>query len=130
MKNFSLNTKICYELLSDSQNREIADFSIVQSNNATFGYTKQLEQQLVIAKIRAIESGRYFAYVSTTGITSVINPSGGIAQLVPKFKSQTLTYEIPKTSGETINQRLGWIFEPVILILMLLNSLRSRVIFD
>jgi apolipoprotein N-acyltransferase len=129
VKNFSLNTKICYELLSDSQNREIADFSIVQSNNATFGYTKQLEQQLVIAKIRAIESGRYFAYVSTTGITSVINPSGGVAQLVPKFKSQTLTYEIPKTSGETINQRLGWIFEPVILILMLLNSLRSRVIF-
>ncbi len=126
VKDLNFNSKICYELLSDSQNREVADFSIVQTNNATFGYTKQLEQQLAIAKIRAIESGRYFAYVSTTGITSVIDPNGKVTEFVPKFKAQTLNYEVPKVSGKTIAQRLGFLVEPVILILMLLQALSTR----
>jgi apolipoprotein N-acyltransferase len=123
----SFNVKICYELLSDGQNREISDFSVVQTNNATFGYTKQLEQQLVIAKIRAIESGRYFAYVSTTGITSIIDNNGKLVENLPKFKPGTLNFEIPTANGKTINQRLGGWLEPLIFLLMLGAALRGKI---
>ena len=121
------NVKICYELLSDGQNREISDFSVVQTNNATFGYTKQLEQQLVIAKIRALESGRYFAYVSTTGITSIIDNNGKLVENLPKFKPATLNFEIPTANGKTINQRLGGLLEPLIFLLMLGAVLRGKI---
>jgi apolipoprotein N-acyltransferase len=123
----SFNVKICYELLSDGQNREISDFSVVQTNNATFGYTKQLEQQLVIAKIRALESGRYFAYVSTTGITSIIDSNGKLVENLPKFKPATLNFEIPTANGKTINQRLGGLLEPLIFLLMLGAALRGKI---
>ena len=123
----NFNVKICYELLSDEQNRELSDFSVVQTNNATFGYTKQLEQQLVIAKIRALESGRYFAYVSTTGITSIIDNNGKLVEYLPKFRPGTLNFEIPTANGETIYQRLGGWLEPLIFLLMLGAVLRGKI---
>jgi apolipoprotein N-acyltransferase len=70
---------ICYELLNDSFKNEVdTDFLIVQTNNATFGDTAQLDQELQIAKVRAIETGRELAYVSTTGVTSFINSDGTV----------------------------------------------------
>lgn len=112
--NMKFNTLICYEILNDSfVDESINDFLVIQTNNATFGDSDQLDQQLNIARVRAAESGRYIAYVSTTGTTSFIGPDGQILSQLPKFKSGTLTDQIQLAKGTTYTQRYGKYFEPI-----------------
>lgn len=111
--NFLINgaefqTLICYELINDSfRDQIISNFLIIQTNNATFGDTAQLDQQLNIARVRAIETGRFIAYVSTTGTTSFIDNRGKVAQKLPKFESATLFGELNHVTGQTITQFFG-----------------------
>ena len=99
---------ICYELLDDSFRDQIdTNFLVVQTNNATFGDTAQLDQQLNIARVRAIETGRYIAYVSTTGTTSFIDNRGKIVEKLPKFESSTLFGEVNHVIGLTTTQIIG-----------------------
>lgn len=111
--NFTINgaefqTLICYELINDSFRDQISsDFLIIQTNNATFGDTAQLDQQLNIARVRAIETGRFIAYVSTTGTTSFIDNRGKVVQKLPKFESATLFGELNHVTGQTITQFFG-----------------------
>ena len=74
---------ICFEvaydgLMRDSTLQPGRDASIlaVQTNNATFGYTAESEQQFAISRLRAIEHGRSVVHVSTVGVSGFINPDG------------------------------------------------------
>ena len=89
--NHELRTLICYELLDDRFSVENnMDFLLVQTNNATFGDTAQLDQQLNLGKVRAAESSRHIGYVSTTGTTSFIDNRGKIIEKLPKLNLITL----------------------------------------
>lgn len=100
---------ICYEILNDQFKNQISsDFIIVQTNNATFGDTSQLDQELQIARVRALESGREVAYVSTTGITSFIGRDGKIKSDLAKFESAVLIDKISTYSDIQVNQKLGF----------------------
>ena len=111
--NFIINgatfqTLICYELINDSFRDQISsNFLIIQTNNATFGDTAQLDQQLNIARVRAIETGRFIAYVSTTGTTSFIDNRGKVVKKLPKFEPATLFGELNHVNGQTATQFLG-----------------------
>lgn len=106
--NATFQSLICYELLDDSFRDQInTNFLVIQTNNATFGDTAQLDQQLNIARVRAIETGRYIAYVSTTGTTSFIDNRGKIIEKLPKFESSTLFGEVNHVIGLTTTQILG-----------------------
>jgi apolipoprotein N-acyltransferase len=117
---------ICYELLNDSFKNQInSDFLVVQTNNATFGDTPQLDQELQIAKVRALESGREIAYVSTTGVTSFIDRNGQIKSELSKFKSDVLIGAVSTYSDRQINQKMG--FAPEILAIFMIILLGYRV---
>ena len=106
--NATFQSLICYELLNDSFRDQIdTNFLVIQTNNATFGDTAQLDQQLNIARVRAIETGRYIAYVSTTGTTSFIDNRGKIIEKLPKFESSTLFGEVNHVIGITTTQIIG-----------------------
>ncbi|MGI9195814.1 MAG: apolipoprotein N-acyltransferase, partial [Candidatus Nanopelagicus sp.] len=124
------NTLICYELINDSFVSEAKnDFLVVQTNNATFGDTNQLDQQLNIARVRALESYRNIAYVSTTGTTSVISSKGRILQSLEKFKPATLKSNIVAVQGLTVRQSFGYLVEPfaaIILICLVVARVRRR----
>lgn len=126
--NFTFRALICYELLDDRFVQEnTADFLILQTNNATFGDTAQLAQQLNIARVRAVESSRFIPYVSTTGITSFISPSGEIMSKIDKFKSAVLVDKIQKANGATYAQKYGWSVEPLaIMTFLFIFMLRFR----
>jgi len=118
---------ICYELLNDSFKNEVdTDFLIVQTNNATFGDTAQLDQELQIAKVRAIETGRDVAYVSTTGITSFIASDGSIKAYLPKFQSNVLIGIIETKSGQNLNQKLSIFPEIFSIFMVFLLLVRNR----
>jgi apolipoprotein N-acyltransferase len=127
IKNGRFNTLICYELINDSFVSEATnDFLVVQTNNATFGNTNQLDQQLNIARVRALESARDIAYVSTTGTTSFVSSRGKILSGLDKFKPATLKGQINASQGLTYRQSSGHLVEPMV-ILVLLGLLLLRV---
>ena len=118
---------ICYELLNDSFKNEVkTDFLIVQTNNATFGDTAQLDQELQIAKVRAIETGREVAYVSTTGITSFIASDGSIKASLSKFQPNVLIGIIETKKGANLNQKLSIIPEIFSIFMVFLLLIRNR----
>jgi apolipoprotein N-acyltransferase len=114
------NTLICYELINDVFVAEAKnDFLVIQTNNATFGDTNQLDQQLNIARVRALESARDIAYVSTTGTTSFISSQGEILSSLDKFKPATLKGKVYATEGLTFRQSFGHLVEPLAMIVLL-----------
>jgi len=123
----NFQTQICYEIINDSFRDHVkSDFLIVQTNNATFGDTAQLDQELNIARIRALETGREVAYVSTTGITSFIDQKGKIRKSVPRFIPATLIDEVKIVKGQTYTQKYGRYLEGLSIILLLLIMVARR----
>ena len=124
---YQFQTLICYELLNDkfvSENDR--DFLVIQTNNATFGDTAQLDQQLNIAQVRAAESSRHLAYVSTTGTTAFINSSGHIESKLIKFQPGTLIGEIDVSSGKSYAQGFNRYLEPLAVIVLIVFLLLRR----
>jgi len=127
IKRFNADVFICYEILNDQfKNQTKSDFIIVQTNNATFGDTNQLDQELQIARVRALESGREVAYVSTTGITSFIDREGKMKSEIPKFESSVLIDTVDTYSDIQINQKIGFMPEIVACFMIFFILLRIR----
>ena len=71
---------ICFDIAYDdgltAQLRNGAELLVVQSSNATFIHTDQIDQQFAITRLRAIETGRWVAVATTNGVSGVIAPDG------------------------------------------------------
>lgn len=118
----TFRTLICYELLSDKQARNEmadADFIVVQTNNATYFQTWQLDQELAIAQARSAETSRQSAYVSTTGGTSLINENGHVISSIPKYSNNVLIGEIQTRNGVTPATKYGSALEVLIILIWL-----------
>lgn len=129
VNSLDFQTQICYEIINDSfRDQVISDFLIVQTNNATFGDTAQLDQELNIAKVRALETGREVAYVSTTGVTSFIDSEGKVRMSLPKFSPASLIDEVKMVKGQTYTQKYGKYLESLsIIVLLAILLIRKRV---
>ena len=129
VNSLNFQTQICYEIINDSfRDQVISDFLIVQTNNATFGDTAQLDQELNIAKVRALETGREVAYVSTTGVTSFIDSEGKVRMSLPKFSPASLIDEVKMVKGQTYTQKYGKYLESLsIIVLLAILLIRKRV---
>ena len=68
---------------------------LVQTNNATFGYTAESEQQLAISRIRAIEHGRSVVHISTVGVSGLILPDGTVHEQTSLFQAAALADDLP-----------------------------------
>ncbi len=73
---------ICFDIAYDDalrdQVRAGADLLTVQTSNASFIYTNQIEQQFAITRLRAMESGRWLVVASPNGRSGVIAPDGTV----------------------------------------------------
>src|SRR3954447_11527440 len=103
---------ICFEVAYDDLVRSSvaagAQLLVVQTNNATFGHTAETYQQLAMAQLRAVESGRTVVQAATTGKSAVIGPDGGVRQESGAlFHSQVIVARVPIRSGTTLATRVG-----------------------
>ncbi|UFU08273.1 apolipoprotein N-acyltransferase [Ruania halotolerans] len=110
-------TVICFEVAYDAVIREAvqggAEVLFVPTNNASFGYTAESEQQLAMSQLRAVEHGRATVQISTVGVSGVIAADGTVLERTELFTHDTLTAELPLRSSLTVADRLGdW---PIIL---------------
>ena len=67
---------ICFEVVYDDLVRDVvrggAQVLVVQTNNATFGYTDETYQQQAMSRVRAVEHGRDVLIAATSGVIAVI----------------------------------------------------------
>ena len=124
---------ICFEVAYDDlvrANVELgANLLVVQTNNATFGYTDESVQQLAISRIRAIEHGRSVVHVSTVGVSALITPDGTLHQATSLFTRAVLSGELPLRTARTVATMVGPWPEYVAcagLALLLALAVRSR----
>ncbi len=101
---------ICYEA---ALSREIrlalpqATFLINASNDAWFGDSLAPHQHLQIAAMRSLESGRWMARATNTGISALIDPHGRVVARTPQFEQTVLRGEITPMQGATPFVRWG-----------------------
>ena len=109
-----LGDVICYEVGFDGLVRsEVtagANLLAVQSNDADFELDGQLgesEQQVAMARIRAIESDRAVVYASTTGESAIISPDGSLIARTGTWRRAELEARVPLRTDLTLADRLG-----------------------
>jgi apolipoprotein N-acyltransferase len=98
---------VAYSDVLGKQVRQGAEVAVVQTSNASFFGTSQLEQQLTITRARAAELGRAIAVASTNGVSAVIGPDGELLQRAPTRSREILVQEVPLRTGLTPAIKLG-----------------------
>jgi apolipoprotein N-acyltransferase len=109
---------ICFEVAYDDIVRDVvtggADLLVVQTNNATFGYTDESVQQLAMSRLRAVEAGRAVVHVSTVGVSGLVEPDGRVVAGSRLFTPAVLQAGLPLRTGFTVATRLGVLPEAVL----------------
>lgn len=102
---------ICFDIVNDEifwqMMREGADIIFAPTNNADFGRTDQSVQQLAIARLRAIETGRSVVNISTVGTSAIMDPSGVTLDRLPTFTEGYMILDVPTASHTTPATHLG-----------------------
>ncbi len=133
---FTAVPTICFEVaydglmrsaVKDAEAKGKPSLLVVQTNNATFGYSAESTQQYAISRIRAIEHGRSVAHVSTVGVSGFINPDGSSTPTTELFTAAQPVDDVVLRSGLTISDRLGpWVEWGSGLVLLLAVAWRLR----
>ena len=102
---------ICFDVAYDDvfydQIGNGAELLAVQTSNASFIFTDQIDQQFAITRLRAIEAGKYLLVASTNGITGVIGPDGEVLAEADPRTEAVLVEEVGLRPGVTPGVRLG-----------------------
>jgi len=121
---------ICFEVAYDGLMRDSVraagdddSLLVVQTNNATFGYTAESEQQFAISRIRAIEHGRAVVHVSTVGVSGFVAPDGSVTDKTRLFTADQRVSSPVLRDERTPADRLGaapeWLAAAALLLLAL-----------
>ncbi|MEU4361869.1 apolipoprotein N-acyltransferase [Promicromonospora sp. NPDC023987] len=105
---------ICFDVAFDDVIqegvRDGAQVFMFQTNNADFRGTDENLQQVAIARMRAIETGRSVVNVSTTGTSQIFTPDGSTVQTLASEEAGLMVAEIELRDGLTAGAVLGpWI---------------------
>jgi apolipoprotein N-acyltransferase len=107
----SVGDLICFEVVYDGLVDDVVDggagMLVVQTNNATFGYTDESAQQLAMSRLRAVEHGRSVVVAATSGISAVVAPDGSVVRSSQLFEPATFVERIAQRSSTTVATRLG-----------------------
>tara|TARA_R110000782_G_scaffold196430_5_gene285774 strand:+ start:4852 stop:6348 length:1497 start_codon:yes stop_codon:yes gene_type:complete len=101
---------ICYEDAYGSEVRKAlpdANILINVSNDAWFGNSFAPHQHLQMARMRALENGRYLLRSTNTGVSAVIDNKGKVITRSPQFKPHALSATVKLYAGETPYSKFG-----------------------
>jgi apolipoprotein N-acyltransferase len=100
-----LGDVICFELAYDETVYEAvrggAQILLVQSNNATYGGTGQIEQQFAITRARAMEARREVAVATTNSVSGFIDRDGRVVHRTAEFTADSMVVSMPIRSALT-----------------------------
>ena len=107
---YSFITSICYEdAFGDAGLTGLPDaaYLVNVTNDGWFGNSIEPHQHLQMARMRAMETGRFMLRATNTGVTAVIAPDGRIISQAPLFTATVLTETITPMGGMTPYANLG-----------------------
>jgi len=99
-----LGATICYEDAYGSSMIGVlhqADALVNVTNDAWFGHSTARHQHFQIARMRAIEAGRYLVRAANDGISGVIGPHGEVIARAPEFTPYVLKSAVTPRTGLT-----------------------------
>jgi apolipoprotein N-acyltransferase len=129
---------ICFDVIYDGLiwegAQDGAEVYLFQTNNADFRGTDENLQQLAVARLRAIETGRSVVNLSTVGTSQVIGPDGRTIDGLPADEPGSMLTDVPLRTGLTpavvlgpwISGVLAWGSVAVVAALGILVRLRPR----
>ncbi len=95
---------ICFEdAFSRDVRRDLPEATLLvnMSNDAWFDGSHESRQHHAIARMRALEAGRYMLRATNTGISSVIGPHGQELMVATPFEQEVLRASITPLKGQT-----------------------------
>ena len=114
-------TLICYEdAFGDLSIKGLPDaaFLVNVTNDGWFGDSIEPHQHMQMARMRAMETGRFLLRSTNTGITAIVSPTGAIIDQAPLFQETVLTGMITPMGGMTPYARVG--DKPIIAVMVIL----------
>jgi apolipoprotein N-acyltransferase len=105
---------ICFENSFPSIDRTLiaqgAGFLVVQTNNASYGFTAASRQHLLMSQLRAVENGRWVVHAAVSGISAFIDPDGRVVAETGLFEPAILRHRIQVSTRRTLYTRFGdWV---------------------
>ena len=97
-----LGTTVCYEDAFGSSMLTVlrqSDALVNVTNDAWFGHSSARHQHFQIARMRALEEGRYMVRAANDGISAVIGPHGEVIARAPEFRPLVLVSRIVPLRG-------------------------------
>ncbi len=122
---YPVSISICYE---DAFGEEVigdlpqAAYLVNVSNDAWFGDSLAPHQHLQIARLRALETGRYMLRATNTGISAIIGPRGRLLARSPQFQVHVLSGDIQPMAGATPYVRWGNRAVVALMVLLLVSA--------
>lgn len=121
---------ICYEVVYPDLVRTQAGSAgvlLTISNDSWFGRSIGPLQHLQMARMRALENGRYLLRGTNNGVTAIVDPRGRVLGRLPQFEAGVLTGSYREMTGSTPFGRLGHLplLAGLTLILAAVVSLRA-----
>ncbi len=104
-------TFICYEAVYPDFVRQFtlrgAEVLFNISNDGWAGSMAARHQHLQVARMRAVENGRWLVRVTNDGVTAVVDPAGRITNTLPEEKEAAMRFRFNYRSDLTIYTRFG-----------------------
>jgi apolipoprotein N-acyltransferase len=125
---YPLSASICYEDIFGSEALAAlpqAAYLVNVTNDAWFGDSIAPHQHVQMARMRALETGRWMLRATNTGVTAIITPEGVISARAPLFQKAWLSGTVTPMQGST--PYVLWGDGPIIVgVMLLLGSLVWR----
>ncbi len=109
-KQVSIAAYVCYEIVYPDFVRNLgkgSDILLTISDDSWFGKSIGPRQHMQMARMRALENGRYLVRGTNTGITAIVDYRGKIIADASQFESTSLTGDIKITTGQTPFMKWG-----------------------
>ena len=107
---YPVGVSVCYEIIFGEEvitQLPQAAFLVNVSNDAWFGDSLAPHQHLEMARMRALETGRFLLRATNTGISAIIGPDGKLRERGPQFETVVVRGEIEPRNGATPYVRWG-----------------------
>lgn len=121
---------VCYE---DAFGNEIIDalpraaLLVNVSEDAWFGDSLAPHQRVQMARMRAMETGRFMLRAANTGPSVAIDHRGRIIDRSPQFTEAALLVEVQPMQGQTPYARFGnWLIISSLIAVVLVGTLKSK----
>jgi len=103
-RDLSVATLICFEVIFPNFVANLAknaNIIVNVSNDAWFGKTSAPFQHLEMARVRAVETGKYLIRATNTGFSAVISPNGRFEKISKLFEKEILIANVFTSKEET-----------------------------